>query len=110
MRNCKNYLQVLMLFVVFSLLLSTLVMARNASAGQAPAQSSDSAVSKEELTQILAPIALYPDSLLVQMFMAATYPLEIVEAARFVKENSSLKEDALDKALGTRKKIIIPRS
>jgi len=99
MRNCKNYLQVLTFFVVFSLLLSTFVMVRNASAGEAPAQSSDSTASKEELTQILAPIALYPDSLLAQMFMAATYPLEIVEATRFAKKNPSLKEDVLDKAL-----------
>ena len=109
MRNCKNHLQVLLFFVVFSLLLSTSVIVRNASAGQdgqESAQSSDSAVSKpesaasqEELTQILAPIALYPDSLLAQMFMAATYPLEIVEAARFVKQDPSLKEDALDEAL-----------
>ena len=99
----------MLFFVVFSLLLSASVIVRNASAGQdgqESAQSSDSAVSKpesaasqEELTQILAPIALYPDSLLAQMFMAATYPLEIVEAARFVKQDPSLKEDALDEAL-----------
>ncbi len=105
MRKCKNYLQILTLFVAFSFLLSTLVMVRNASAAEAPAPSSESSVSsgesasQEELAQILAPIALYPDTLLAQMFMAATYPLEIVEAARFVKENSSLKEDALDKVL-----------
>jgi hypothetical protein len=105
MRNCKNYLQALMLFVVFSILLSTFVMARSASAAEAPAPSSDKtassgeSASQEELAQILAPIALYPDTLLAQMFMAATYPLEIVEAARFVKEKPSLKEDALDKAL-----------
>ncbi|MEA1922250.1 MAG: DUF3300 domain-containing protein [Pseudomonadota bacterium] len=105
MRKSKNYLQVLTFFVVFTFLLSTLVLARNASAAETPAPGSDKSVSsgesasQEELAQILAPIALYPDTLLAQMFMAATYPLEIVEAARFVKENSSLKEDALDKAL-----------
>ena len=38
---------------------------------------------KEELESILAPIALYPDALLAQIFMASTYPLEIVEAARW---------------------------
>ncbi|HVS00540.1 MAG TPA: DUF3300 domain-containing protein, partial [Thermoanaerobaculia bacterium] len=32
--------------------------------------------SKEQLEQLVAPIALYPDSLLVQIMMAATYPLE----------------------------------
>ena len=52
-----------------------------------------------QLEQILAPIALYPDSLLAQIFMASTYPLEIVEADRFVKANASLKGDQLTKTL-----------
>ncbi|MCI0454283.1 MAG: DUF3300 domain-containing protein [Candidatus Dadabacteria bacterium] len=55
--------------------------------------------SKEELTQMLAPIALYPDSLLSQILMASTYPIEIVQADRWVKQNPNLKGDALDKAL-----------
>ncbi len=41
---------------------------------------------QEELDQMLAPIALYPDSLLVQVLMAATYPLEVVQAARWVNQ------------------------
>jgi len=53
----------------------------------------------EELEQILAPIALYPDSLLTQMLMASTYPLEVVQADRWVKANKDLKGDALTKAL-----------
>ena len=53
----------------------------------------------EELEQIVAPIALYPDSLLAQIFMASTYPLEIVQADRWVKQNPTLKDsaDALNK-------------
>ncbi len=54
---------------------------------------------QEELDQLLAPIALYPDSVLVQIFMASTYPIEIVQAQRWQKENSSLKGDELAKAL-----------
>ena len=54
---------------------------------------------QEELDQILAPIALYPDSLLAQIFMASTYPLEVVEASRWAKENEDLKDDALAAAL-----------
>ena len=105
MRKCRDYPQMVMFFVVLTLLLSTLPGASKVSATEAPVQSaasttdSDGSASQEELAQILAPIALYPDTLLAQMFMAATYPLEIVEAARFVKANPSLKEDALDKAL-----------
>ena len=43
------------------------------------------AFSQAELDQMLAPIALYPDSLLSQILMASTYPLEVVEAARWSK-------------------------
>ena len=57
------------------------------------------ALKSEELEQIAAPIALYPDSLLAQVFMASTYPLEIVQADRWVKQNPSVKGDALAKAL-----------
>src|SRR4030042_340328 len=54
---------------------------------------------KEELVQMLAPIALYPDSLIAQILMASTYPLEVVEAERWVRQNKNLKGDELDKAL-----------
>ena len=53
----------------------------------------------EELEQIVAPIALYPDPLIAQIFMASTYPIEVVQAARFVKANANLKGDALNEAL-----------
>ncbi len=52
-----------------------------------------------QLEQLVAPVALYPDSLLAQVLMAATYPLEVVEAARWVKANPNLKGDDLDAAL-----------
>lgn len=54
---------------------------------------------KEELQQLLAPVALYPDQLLAQVLMAATYPLQVVQAARWQKENAKLTGAALDKAL-----------
>ena len=54
---------------------------------------------QEELDQILAPIALYPDSLLAQILMAATYPLEVVQADRWVKQNRNLPPEALNDAL-----------
>jgi len=55
--------------------------------------------SREELTQMLAPIALYPDALLSQVLMASTYPIEVIEAERWVKSNPKLKGEALDAAL-----------
>jgi len=54
---------------------------------------------REELAQMLAPIALYPDSLVTDILMASTYPLEVVEAERWVNDNKDLKGDALDEAL-----------
>ncbi len=67
----------------------------------APAQgggATQPAMSQEKLDSLLAPIALYPDELLVQALMASTYPLDVVEAARFVKANKDLKGDAMVKA------------
>ncbi|MFH0787260.1 MAG: DUF3300 domain-containing protein, partial [Pseudomonadota bacterium] len=54
---------------------------------------------QEELDQMLAPIALYPDDLLSQVLMAATYPLEVVQAARWVQANPNLRGDQLALAL-----------
>src|SRR5882724_361861 len=53
----------------------------------------------EELDQLVAPIALHPDPLVAQILMASTYPLEVVQAARFAKDNASLKGNSLDEAL-----------
>jgi hypothetical protein len=49
--------------------------------------------SQAELDQTLAPVALYPDALLSQVLMAATYPLEIVEAARWSRANPGIQGD-----------------
>jgi len=56
---------------------------------------------QQKLDQMLAPIALYPDQLMSQILMAATFPLEIVEAARWLDDpgNAALKGDALVTAL-----------
>ncbi|MCU0975750.1 MAG: DUF3300 domain-containing protein [Steroidobacteraceae bacterium] len=68
-----------------------------APAAQAEAQADS--FSTEQLEQIVAPIALYPDSLLTQILMASTYPLEIVEAQRWRSKNAKLEGDALDAAM-----------
>lgn len=54
---------------------------------------------QQELDQLLAPIALYPDALLAQILMASTYPLEVVQAARWVDSNPKLTGGALEDAL-----------
>ena len=52
-----------------------------------------------QLDQLVAPIALYPDPLVAQVLMASTYPLEVVQADRFAKENKKLKDEKLKEAL-----------
>jgi uncharacterized membrane protein YgcG len=65
----------------------------------AQSEGGDKTFKQEELDQLLAPIALYPDSLLAQILMASTYPLEVVQAGRWIKANQTLKGDALSAAL-----------
>jgi hypothetical protein len=55
----------------------------------------DSALLDEvALDNLVAPVALYPDALLAQVLVAATYPLEVVKADRWVTENDALEGDA----------------
>lgn len=54
------------------------------------------------LEQLVAPIALYPDSLLSQILMASTYPLEVVEAARWLQANPGVTGQALEDAMQSR--------
>lgn len=78
-------------------------MGADSSDGDKPAQKSAApakpAFKQEELDQMLAPIALYPDPLLAQVFIAATYPLEVVQAARWQKQNEKLTGEKLTAAL-----------
>lgn len=60
-----------------------------------PPEQSHALLSPGELDSLVAPIALYPDPVLSQVLVASLYPLEIVEAARWVKANSNLSGKAL---------------
>ena len=79
---------------------TVLVVAPLAGAQDKPTQEQSAAkpFKPEELEQIVAPIALYPDGVVAQVLMASTYPLEVIEAARFAKSNANLKGDALNEA------------
>ena len=50
---------------------------------------------ESELAALLAPIALYPDTVIAQILMASTYPIEVIEAARWLEKNKALKPEAL---------------
>src|SRR5947208_17185703 len=90
---------------VAMLMIALVVMAPVALAQPAPASEPTASpadnppLKKEELEQMVAPIALYPDSLLTQMLMASTYPLEIVQADRWAKAHPKVKDKELAAAL-----------
>jgi hypothetical protein len=101
--------QSLVFLLSLALLLTTLpqnLSAQDAAAqppqdAQAPAQPAPSYAqqSPEQLQRLVAPIALYPDSLVAQILAASTFPEEVVEADRWVQEHPDLKGAALGQAV-----------
>src|ERR1039457_4860063 len=57
----------------------------------------------DQLNDLVAPIALYPDPLLSQIMVASTYPLEVVEAYQWLQSNPGLSGPALTPAAATNK-------
>ncbi|MBO9512802.1 MAG: DUF3300 domain-containing protein, partial [Variovorax sp.] len=76
------------IFVLMLALLSSTVMAQSAQP-----------FSREQIDQMMAPIALYPDSLLSQVLMASTYPADVADAAKWSKAHSNQKGDEAVKAV-----------
>ncbi len=88
------------LFVITLLVLALLPGCAKAQPSGYPAYTEvEPLYSRQELAQMLAPVALYPDALLAQVLMASTYPVEIVEAERWIRMNPGLKDEVLDTAL-----------
>ena len=92
MNTLKSFRNILIWLLVLLMAIPSPVFAQDSKA-------TPKKFSQEELDQVLAPVALYPDSLLAQVFIAATYPLEVVTADRWVKQNKDLKGEALNNAL-----------
>jgi len=84
---------------MFVFLLFTPLAAWAQSQSAPPAASGEQLLKPEELEALVAPIALYPDTLLAQILMASTYPLEVVQAERWANENKNLKDDQLKAAV-----------
>src|ERR1700747_1992773 len=63
-----------------------------------PPQNQAPPLPPEQLDSLAAPVALYPDPLLSQILVASTYPLELVQADRWLQQNSTLKDKALTEA------------
>ena len=78
--------------LIFTMLLLAVASLGLSSASFAQQQSATTeSISQAELEQILAPIALYPDTVLSHILIAATYPLEVVQAERWTSKNPDLQ-------------------
>jgi len=66
---------------------------------QSQQQPQQQVLTQQQLQQLVAPIALYPDTLLAQVLTASTYPLEVAMAARWSEKNPDLKGTALEDAM-----------
>jgi hypothetical protein len=64
-----------------------------------PQQAQQQQFNTAQISQLVAPIALYPDNLLGQVLAASTYPLEIVVAARWSASNQNVTGQALEEAM-----------
>ena len=113
MKPIKNLVQPWLWSVFF--VLSTTAIAQEATTGDAVAPEATVAEGEsaaptdstedlegfppDQIEQLAAPVALYPDALLAQVLMASTYPLDIVQAARWVEDQGDLEGEALQEAV-----------
>ena len=86
--------------ILISLLGSTQVQAMSAPESTELVQSQR--VSEAELDALLAPIALYPDSVVTHILIASTYPLQVIDAQRWQQSNDNLSDDTLAELLETK--------
>jgi hypothetical protein len=86
--------------IVLAMMVVLAPISANAQTSTAPAAASETQLLKPaELDQLVAPIALYPDSLLAEVLMASAYPLDIVQAERWLEANKNLTGDQLKAAV-----------
>src|SRR5579863_7599714 len=86
------------LSIVCGLVLTGTFLAAQQPAPPAQVQAPAQAVPPDQLDNLVAPVALYPDALLSEVLVAATYPLEIVEAAQWLQQNRNLQGSQLIEA------------
>src|SRR5512138_114552 len=91
---CRGWRRAALLLGVASIgwVSATAGLPSRAAYAQAPAPvqaAQDGRLSQPQLEQLLAPVALFPDQLLMQVLMAATYPLEVVQAQRWLGQGQN---------------------
>lgn len=84
-----------------ALMVPTTLLAQSEATEAPAAEATETAVAEEllmtseELQTLVGPVALYPDTLLVQILVAATYPFEILKADRLIQDNEGAEVDAM---------------
>src|SRR6266404_5727988 len=98
MNRSKQGLSVLLSFcLLFTTAPEALAYQGDQPSTQVPVQAAKQ--TPAQLQQLVAPIALYPDSLVAQILAGATYPDQIVEADRWMQQNTGLKGEQLGQAV-----------
>jgi hypothetical protein len=89
----------LVLVLLFAAYPQSLVAQEQPGPLQAPSGPPYQEQTPEQLQELVAPIALYPDSLVAQILAASTFPEQVVDADRWVQSHPDLKGDALGQAV-----------
>ena len=97
----RSYTVIHGVIVFVGLALSSAALAQQAQSQEMTTTSTDQVTKlpPQELDSLVAPIALYPDSLLAQTLAASTYPLEVIQLQQWMANNPNLKDQALADAV-----------
>jgi len=87
----------LAVFLLFFAIFPTSVLAEQQQNVESGSYEAETVISEAELAQMLAPIALYPDTLLTHILIASTYPIEVIQAERWLTKHSTLTTEQLQK-------------
>jgi hypothetical protein len=93
----RVFQQSVALLLCWCLVLASVPEAFALQSGELPSLPQAAKQSSEQLQQLVAPIALYPDGLIAQVLAAATYPAEIVEAQKWMQQHKTLTGEKLGK-------------
>jgi hypothetical protein len=95
-RGAESLVSLLSSTLLFAIWSQTLFAEQDTQPAQAPPHVQQT---PDQLQQLVAPIALYPDSLVAQVLAASTFPEQVVEADRWLQAHPDLKGDALGQAI-----------
>ncbi|MEP3330399.1 DUF3300 domain-containing protein [Sedimentitalea sp.] len=86
-------------YLTIGMLLSGVPMAQAQSDDASEATATDALLTQAEIETLVAPVALYPDTLLMQILVASTYPLEVIKADNLLTNNADSDSATLESAI-----------